>query len=100
VPRRRVNFSFADHNECAEEVCKEAAKHWSGFCRPSFRKVRKLVQWVEREFNAGYTDPDELYARAKNSSELGEQFGSIWLLLLGNLLISLIVLWIRKKWDI
>jgi hypothetical protein len=76
----------------------EASKHWNtGKIRPDREKCSIVAQWAADEYSAGYTNEAELRLRARRSAYLKEKCGSIWLMLLGSLLINLFVRWLFSK---
>ena len=90
-----------DINAAAEFMQAESSKHWStGKMRPNRKKCVIVAQWAADEYAAGYTNEAELRLRAKRSTYLKKKCGSIWIMLIGSLLINLFVKWLFSKRDV
>ena len=84
--------------EAAEFMQREASLHWrSGKMRPNRSKCCAVALWAKNQYAEGITDEAELFKRLKNDRFLIDQCGSIWLLLLGNLLIQLFIRWLNNR---
>ena len=86
----------------AEFMQRGASLHWrSGRMRPNRSKCFAVALWMKNHYDAEAdrysSGRDALVKQAKNDKFLQDQCGSIWLLLLGQLLIRLFILWLEQR---
>lgn len=95
------DLTAADLSDATTYMQVEAEKRWyAGYRQPNRKRTLLVAQWCRDELirNDGRTfTPDELYRLAQTDTHFVDQVGSIWLMLLGKLLIELFLLWLANR---
>lgn len=96
-----MELSAQDLSDAANFMQSEAETHWRTFYLGVGRnKTLTVAQWCMSHLERHpHLTTEDLQQLAKNDARLKERCGSIWILLLGNLLIQLFMLWLRRRLD-
>lgn len=104
----KVTFSAADIDDATNAMMDEASQHFRfGLFTRKRERVRALAEWCSGFPNIHYATSEgvrywavkNLRSKAAHDAELKEKCGSIFIMILANLLIQLFILWLKRRLD-